>query len=311
MDMQGSLKPLTALPIPWVFKQAIRYRHLRRLSRFEVRELIRLPTGALVGSIHSQIFYFQEDGAGFRPVFRVTDGGKPKGFVLNPQDHIFVGEYWSNPQRRPLRIWGSTDYGRNWELAYSLPAGSAKHIHKLIWDPYRQGIWLLTGDLDGECALLFTADEFKNVSEIARGGQMFRACNLFCLPEGLYYGTDTERETNWFVFVNIDSGKLEKICPLPGSCLYSAYLAGRYFISTNVEPSKVNHYRYAALWSSADLHNWSKMVELEKDLWPGEYFGFGRIILPLVQGECPIVAFTSAAVKHVDLTTFLINPADI
>lgn len=307
MDMHGCLKSRAMVPIPWYLKQAAHFRHFRRLGRFEVRELIQLPSGVLVGTIQRRIIHLDKGEEVFKTAFTVADGGKPKGLVQTPQGHIFVGEYWGNPQRHPLRIWASDDQGKNWELAYSLPAGSAKHIHKLVWDPYRQGLWVLTGDLDGECALLFTADEFKSVSEIARGGQMFRACNIFCLPEGIYYGTDTERAKNWFVYLDIDKGNQEKICPLPGSCLYAARMAGKYFISTNVEPSKVNHYRNAVLWSSTDLHNWSKMVEFKKDLWPGESFGFGRVILPSVQGECPVVLFSTMAVRHVDLTTFLIN----
>ena len=311
MDLQGNPKLLTDLPMPWFLKQAARFRHLRRLCRVEMRELLRLPSGALIGSMNRQIMRFTGEADGFRTVFQVTDGGKPKGLVQTPQGHIFVGEYWGNPQRRPLRIWGSTDQGRHWDLVYRLPAGSAKHIHKLVWDPCRHGLWILTGDRDGECALLFTPDEFKSVSEIARGGQMFRSCNIFCRPEGLFYGTDTERDQNWFVFLNIETGNLEKIWPLPGSCLYSAQMAGQYFISTNVEPSQVNHYRYAVLWSSPDLQQWSKVVELEKDPWPGEYFGFGRMILPLVQGECPAVVFSAAAVKRLDCTIFIIDAASL
>jgi hypothetical protein len=206
-----------------------------------------------------------------------------------------------------LRFWRSTDSGDNWDLVYALPAGSAKHIHNIVWDQYRQGLWILTGDGEGECALLFTPDEFQTVTELVRGGQIYRACKLFCLPEGLYYGTDSERDKNWFIHLDVKSGRIHKIHPLQGSCLHAARMAGNYFISTAVEPSKINFYRKAVLWSSSDLHNWSKVVEFEKDWWPGEYFGFGRIILPRVQGECPNVVFSTIAIKTNDLTTFVIK----
>jgi hypothetical protein len=273
-----------------------------------VRELVQVPSGRLLGVTQKRIISLDRGETEFRTVFQVYDGGRPKGFAVTPGGHIFVGEYWGNPQRQPLRIWASTDNGETWEVAHVLPAGRARHIHNVVWDQHRGGLWVLTGDADGECALLFTSDECKTITEVVRGGQAFRACNVFCLPEGLYYGTDTEKVPNWFVYVDINRGKVHKIQPLPGSCFEAAEMGGRYFISTGVEPSKVNHYPKTVLWSSQDLHLWSEIVAFEKDWWPGEYFGFGNIKLPFVQGDCHFLVFSAMAIKNYDLTTFLFKP---
>lgn len=296
---------LATFPVPPVLKQAARWRYLRRLGRLDVRELLQLPGASLLAIVLKGLFLLEPGGEEFTPVFRVTDGGRPKGLALTPQGHIFVGEYFLNPQRQALRIWGSIDGGRSWEIAHLLPAGSARHIHNLVWDPYRQGLWVLTGDRKSECALLFTQDDFKTVTEVVRGGQLFRACQIFPRPEGLYYGTDSETEKNWVIFLDIQRGQPEKIQPFPGSCIYAAHLSDRYFICTAVEPSKVNHYHKTALWSSLDLQQWSKIIEFEKDWLPGEYFGFGNIVLPKVQEPFPKLIFSTMAVKNYDLTTFM------
>ncbi|MGP8104281.1 MAG: hypothetical protein ACLQLE_00170 [Desulfobaccales bacterium] len=307
--LAGGEKELVAtVPVPWMLQQAARCRHLRRLGRLDIRELLQLPGGALLAGVQKSIFRLGNSRRELRLVFRIKDGGRPKGFALTPEGHIFVGEYRRKPKRPPLRIWGSTDAGKSWDLAYQLPVGSAKHIHRLEWDPYRRGLWVLTGDADEESALLFTADEFASVSEVARGSQMFRASQIFCRPEGLYYGTDSERLPNWFVFLDVNRGEVQKIWPLPGSCIYAASMGGRHFLSTAVEPSKVNYSRNTVLWASKDLHTWWKVLEFEKDCWPGEYFGFGRVLLPRVQGECPRLVFSALAVKDFDLTTFILNP---
>ena len=309
MDFNGAGPGhLAAVPVPWPYRRAARWRLLRRLGRLDVRELIEGPGGRLLGILQKQIIALSLEAGEIHPVFRVPQGGRPKGFALTPAGHLFVGEYWSNPRRQPLRIWGSADGGSTWELAHTLPAGSAKHIHNIIWDQHRRGLWVLTGDRDGECAMLFTADEFQTVTEIIRGGQMIRACQLFCQPEGLYYGTDTERAANWFVHLEVSTGTIHTIQPLPGSCLYAARLADRYWLSTSVEPSKVNHDRRPALWTSPDLHSWRKVVEFDKDWWPGEYFGFGSLMLPRMQGACPWLVFSAVAVKQHDLTTFVVKP---
>ncbi len=203
--LAGGEKELVAtVPVPWMLQQAARCRHLRRLGRLDIRELLQLPGGALLAGVQKSIFRLGNSRRELRLVFRIKDGGRPKGFALTPEGHIFVGEYRRKPKRPPLRIWGSTDAGKSWDLAYQLPVGSAKHIHRLEWDPYRRGLWVLTGDADEESALLFTADEFASVSEVARGSQMFRASQIFCRPEGLYYGTDSERLPNWFVFLMVN-----------------------------------------------------------------------------------------------------------
>jgi ethanolamine utilization protein EutA (predicted chaperonin) len=46
-------------------------------------------------------------------------------------------------------------------------------------------------------------------------------------------------------------------------------------------------------------------MELEKDPWPGEYFGFGNILLPKTQGQVPLLVFSSVAVKEWDYFTFV------
>jgi hypothetical protein len=305
------IQPVASLAVPPLLRYAARLNLLRRLGRLDIRELIQVDDSHLVAVIQKQLVKFDHHNGHCRTVFEVTDGGRPKGFALTPAGHILVGEYWSNPQRQALRIWASTDAGDTWALAYSLPPGSAKHIHNLVWDPHRQGLWVLTGDAEGECALLFTGDEFRTVTEVVRGGQMWRACQLFCLPEGLYYGTDTERAPNWWVFLDVNRMALEKIQPLPGSCIYAARLAGRWFLSTSVEPSKINKYRRTVLWSSPDLQQWCKLVEFDKDWLPGEYFGFGSVVLPRVQGDCPFLAFSTVAVRKADLSTFVVAPESL
>jgi len=301
-------KPLAGLPVHWTRRQAARFRYLRRLGRLWVRELLQVDVDHLLAVVQRRLIRVQRHSGAMQEVFRVHDGGRPKGLAITPQGLVFSGEYWDNPRRQSLRIWGSADAGRSWEQVHAMRAGSAKHIHNLVWDEYRQGIWVLTGDGEGECSFLFTPDFFQTVTEVGRGGQLWRAVHCYCRPEGLYYATDTEREQNWLVFFDTDRVALQKIRPMPGSCIYAARMANQYFLSTSVEPSKINRYRSAVLWSSPDLHHWDKILEMEKDWLPGEYFGFGSLTLPRVQGESEKLIFSAIAVKKFDVTTFVVEP---
>ena len=177
-------KPLAALPVHWARQQAARPRYLRRLGRLWVRELIQVDGDHLLAVVQRRLLRVNRQSGEMREVFQVDDGGRPKGLVVTPQGWFFVGEYWGNPRRQSLRIWGSEDGGRSWDLRHTLPAGGAKHIHNLVWDEYRQGIWVLTGDGEGECAFLFTPDFFRTVTEVGRGGQLWPRGPLFLPPRG-------------------------------------------------------------------------------------------------------------------------------
>lgn len=283
-----------------------RWPWLRRLGRLWVRELLQIDPEHLLAVVGKSLVRLRHTTGEAEVALTVTRGGRPKGLLQTPDGELFAGEYGPNPRREELRIWASGDQGRSWAVVHELPKGSAKHIHNLIWDEARQGIWVLTGDADGECAFLFTPDRFSTLTEVVRGGQLYRAVQMFCRPEGLFYGTDTERARNWWVFFQPESGRLEKIRPLPGSCIHAAEMAGHYVLSTSVEPSRVNRGRQAILWVSRDLEHWEKLLALEKDWLPGEYFGFGSIALPRVQRFCPDLVFTPMAVKGLDFTTFIL-----
>jgi hypothetical protein len=282
-----------------------------RVFKLIVRELFAVQGGNFVGTVGKTIQVLGVGENEFQYVFRVQQGGRPKGFALVPSGKLFVGEYGLNRDREKVRIWGSDDGGANWREVYCFEKKKIRHIHNLVWDSHRNGLWVLTGDLDTESGLFFTNDDFKTVEEVKLGRQSYRACDLFCLPDALYYGTDSEREQNWFMRFEPDTGKIEKIQALPGSTLYMNRMAGRYFISTAVEPSNVNKYKFATLWETKDLQHLSKVIEFEKDFWPGEYFGFGRIVLPRVEGDCPYVVFTPMSVKKYHMITFMCEPQEL
>ena len=283
----------------------------QRLTRHGFRELARATNSCLLGVVGKSLLKKSPDADEFLVVFIAMGNGRPKGIVNGESGRVYVGEYALNPKRKLIRIWGADGKLEKWENVFVFKAGSVRHIHNLVWDKYRKGIWILTGDLNGECGLFFTGDGFRTVDEVVRGGQEYRACDVFCAPDALYYGTDSELRENWFVRFEPEAGKTEKIQALPGSTLYMNRMAGRYFLSTAVEPSKVNKYRFATLWQSVDLSKWTKVIEFEKDFWPGEYFGFGRIVLPKVEGDSPYVVFTPMSVKKYHMTTFICQPEDL
>ena len=292
-------------PVSLAAKWAADLRLLRRAGKLTFRELAPGPGGELIAVVGKGLYILRDGDDRFEEVLRVKDGGRPKGTCVAPSGNMFVGEYGMNKDRRRMRIWGAGPKGRDWQVVYTFPAGSIRHIHNLVWDENRNGIWVLTGDRENECSISFTGDEFKTLDEVVKGGQEYRACNLFCEPDAVYYATDSETSQNWFVSLNPETGETNKIQKLPGSSIYANRMAGMYFVSTCVEPSKVNKTPWSTLWCSKDLVEWEEFTRFKKDMWPGEYFGFGNIVLPRIEGECPYIIYSATCVKSFDNTAFI------
>ena len=87
------------------------------------------------------------------------------------RENIFWGEYFTNFNREPVNIYGSCDQGQTWKVVYTFSKGKINHIHSIIYDRFREGYWVLTGDREDECNIFFTNDEFKNLLPVIKGGQ--------------------------------------------------------------------------------------------------------------------------------------------
>lgn len=298
VDGLKSIQRVAAVPAPLIERLSSFSQLTLRLGRLGCYSLVGTPEGSLISISRRRISRLGADQGRFETTFVVEHGSRPMGIGVAPDGFMAFGEYWSNPVRLPLRIYGSEDDGRSWEIIRTLPAKTAKHIHNVLWDDIRRGFWVLTGDDDSECALYFSNDHFKSMEIVARGGQQYRACSGFFTPEGICFGTDSEREPNWIVLVNAATARVERIHPLDGSCLNAARMAGRYYISTTVEKSVVNKYNKCVLWQSSDLNDWCCVYEDEKDAWDMRLFQFGSLVLPKWTNEAHWAVFSGMSVKN-------------
>lgn len=260
-----------------------RWRLSARLLRSGFHDLVELPDGSLVGVVPRWIVHARPGSSRFERALRVRRGTRPLALALAPEGLLYFGEYFANPQREEVYVYVSTDGGRHWEVCYVFPRGRIRHVHRLLFDPFRQAMVVLTGDETSECKVLLTTDGFRSLTELRSGGQEVRAVTAIPIPEGLILPTDTPLAPNFVQLLDYN-GRLTRLCPLPGSAFYAcSVLSGdgvRYFVSTGVEPSRINTSRRAALFMSTNVSGWTAVYSGDKDLWPGKYFQYGAIILP-------------------------------
>ncbi len=275
-----------------------------RLRRDGYHALVELQDGALVAVLPGVIAQLPPGAGEFRATFRIPRGTRPLSLAATPDGHVFWGEYFDNPAREAVHIYGSGDGGHTWRIRYTFPPKSIRHIHSITYDPHGDCLWILTGDLDAECRLLRAAPDFSSMEVVLAGSQQNRAVTLLPLPEAVYFATDSPFEQN-YVYSLRGRGHLQQLAPIKSSSFFSARTGGAMFFSTVVEPSPVNDNSQAHLYGSADGRNFATLLSWPRDALPLKFFQYPNILLPAGENETAILALTGLAVRGEDQVTHL------
>jgi hypothetical protein len=234
----------------------------------------------------------------------VLRGTRPLHLVAAPSDHIFWGEYFDNPQRDEVHIYASSDRGAHWDVAYTFPKCTIRHVHNIVYDEWENCFWVLTGDQSSECRILRASCDFKNVDLVLSGNQQARSAALVPTRDALYFSSDTQLETN-HVYRLSRRGNLSKVAALNSSSIYGCSVGNALFFSTMVEPSAINSERNVCLYGSPDGVRWPRVLQCKKDRWPMGWFQYGNASLPDGKNTTNLLAVTTIGVEHADFETSL------
>lgn len=268
-----------------LFRTASATRLGSRLTRGGFHTLRVLPSGNIIAVVRGAILRLQEGAEVFDLRHRFSHGSRPLSICLTPAGDIFFGEYWDNPDRGEIRIFGSFNDGLDWEVVHTFAKSSIRHVHGIHYDPYRRGCWVLTGDHDSESQILFADTDFSRVEVVASGSQRCRAVTVIPVESGLIVPTDTEHEQNYIQWLDTESGRLDRLEAIPGTVFHSTSTRDTILLSTVVEPSKVNLSAEATIWASSDGKHWERIYSQLKDGWSPVYFQYGTFVLPVSEGS--------------------------
>ncbi len=196
--------------------------------------------------------------------FRIPSGGRPLRIETAPNGWSFFGDYTVNHARDPVSMFASPD-GIDWTEIYTFPAGEIRHIHGIVYDPYRKGLWTLTGDDGPEAGIWFSDIEYAGITAVSRGRQECRAVSVIPTPDALLIPTDTPQEPNRISRFDPQSGNFEPIQDLPGSSLCSFRGSDCMLVSTAVERSDVNNDQRVSIYASTDGNRWSCIFRAQRD----------------------------------------------
>jgi hypothetical protein len=150
---------------------------------------------------------------------------------------VYLGEYFQNSSRTNVNILKGIDGGKGWTKAFDFKPGQIRHIHALQKDPYSDSLWVCTGDSDEESIIGCSVDEFKTITEIGRGSQLWRVCQLVFTENEVIWGTDNgDAKIAGIYGWNRKTSELKKYCSIPGAVFFGTRLRGGTIVmSTNRE----------------------------------------------------------------------------
>lgn len=265
-DGGESFTPVAAFAGSGLRRFASRFRMLARAGRLGFHALQLLPNGDMLGVIRRHVVYREQGGDRFHPVFRFPRGSRPLSLCVDPRHGVFFGEYFNNRDRDEVHVFGSAE-GQEWRSVHVFPSGSIRHVHGVVHDPFRDGIWVLTGDEDNECGLWFTGDGFRSLEKIVGGDQRTRAVSVIPVEDGLIVPTDSPRIRNCIQLLDLGRIQFESLSPLPGSAFHAVRSGDLYLVSTAGEPSALNDSFRATMWASMDGCRWHCICEYPADWW--------------------------------------------
>lgn len=220
-----------------------RFRLLFRFLRLGIRAAIAIDNESIIISIGNMIYELNLETARLSRGFYCGNGIRPLIFtevknLSTIKDGFYFGGYLGNHSKQPVNVYRRTGIDK-WDIVYTFPQGMINHVHAIVSDPYRDCLWIYTGDFEEASAIWKVTDDFKSVKRVLYNDQRYRGCVVFALPEGLLYATDTPFNQNHLFLLKADMSLVD-LRLIDGSCIYGCRWGNAYVFSTTVEPDGRN-----------------------------------------------------------------------
>lgn len=298
-----------------------RCRYLHRLLRMGIRAAWSISENNVLLSIGNTIYELNLKDGSLSKGYFCGEGIRPLTFSevnrnASVEDGIYFGGYLGNRSKNPVSVYKRVGKDR-WEVVYTFPQGVINHVHTIVNDPYRDCLWIFTGDFDEASAIWKVTDNFKNVERVCCNNQKYRGCVVFALPDGLLYATDTPFSDNFIYLMKPEDYSVKVIASIDGSCIYGCQWKNKYVFSSTVEGDGRNTSRieflfgrkrgvgikndYIHMYCGNLQKGFKEIYKEKKDCMPYYTFQFGVFKFPYGINNADILYFQPIATRKNDL----------
>lgn len=311
-----------ALPFSLLDRFLLQFKHIERLLRLGVRSAFPIDESNIVLSIGNMLYEMNVITGGLSKGYFCGEGIRPLIFTMVKSidgfdDGLYFGGYLGNMEKNPVNVYHRTGEDK-WEVVYTFPQGTINHVHAIVSDPYRNCLWIFTGDFDEAAAIWKVTDGFKKVERVASCDQKYRGCVVFALPEGLLYATDAPFADDYIYLMNTQTYEVNQIHPIDGSCIYGCQWKDKYVFSTTVEGDGRNTPKleflfgrkrgagikddYVHMYCGNLKEGFKEIYKEKKDRMPYYTFQFGVFKFPYGLNSTDKLYFQPVATKNYDLS---------
>lgn len=260
---------------------ASRQMWLRRLTRRDVHHAVQLDSGRFLVCAYRGFYLLDLSTEVALRLPEKWHGGRPLALCAY-KGRPYYGEYRDNRERSPVAVWRSDDEGRTWSQAWKFDG--VRHVHGVYHDKYQDAVWVTTGDLDHECGLWCTTDDFRSLERVAGGSQATRIVQPLFTRDAVLFGTDAPMEHNHLYRLDRRTGQITQQMRVDGPVFFGSVIEGACFFSTVVEPGLGHPPPEASVWCSMDQGlTWKRILGFRKDFLSMRWFQYGQVLFPSSQ----------------------------
>lgn len=223
------------------FKERIlgRINYFSRLLRLGVRTAEAIDDSTIILSVGNMLYELNINSGVLSKGYFCGEGIRPLVFTMVKNidgfdDGLYFGGYLGNMEKKTVNVYHRIGVDQ-WEVVYTFQQGAINHVHNIVADPYRNCLWIFTGDFDEASAIWKVTNNFKKVERVVCNDQKYRVCVVYALSEGLLYATDAPFQDDYIYLMNTETYEVKEIFPIHGSCIYGCQWKDKYVFSSTVE----------------------------------------------------------------------------
>jgi hypothetical protein len=280
-----------------------------RLLRYNIPVLRIMDDGTRIAVAREGIFRAGQNETTMTQVFRIARGSRPMNICVDGQRVLF-GEYGDCYKNVEVYIYVSEDGGRTFDVGYTFPRGSIRHVHNVMLDPFLNHYWVFVGDYNNHPGIGAMSKDLKSIEWLRRGDQKSRVMSAILQQDEIIYGTDSDIERNFIVRMEKSSGRIREVHEVEGSSLYATAFGSVFAVSTCIEHNPACPSKECSIYVSRDGDVWKRIQPHKKDRYSYTLFQFGTLVLPFARNEQPKGMFSGQAVVGAHDCVTLVNYDD-
>ena len=305
-DLGMTWKFCNTVPVKYNKRTSSSVRIMARLLRNGISSIIQLFGNKVLICCDREMFLSNLDLDNFEKVnvpirfFQLLDNN-----ICKTDKFVYYGEYFPNSTRDKVNIYFTKD-GLDWELIYSFPKKTIRHIHLLQYDRFSDRIWFSTGDLGEECIMGNANYDFSDIETVGENDQKWRCVEMLFDKDYIYWGSEDPNGTNWLLSFDRKNHMLKKLMEVYTPVYNLKKLTNGYILITANERGEWD--KRAHIWCASDIEKkWQDCISFEKDRYPC-VFGFGRLVYGCADRNR--IFLTGKGLKEIDNCSIVLGMQD-